>query len=87
MICTSLPAATPATALAADLPAAAGFAAGAFLAGAAFAAAALGAAALGAAFAAGFLGVVAMGSDSLRILERFGAGDDLDQLLGDLRLA
>src|SRR4051812_20784577 len=36
--------------------------------------------------AAGFLAaaVVAMGSSGL---ERFGAGDDLDQLLGDLRLA
>src|SRR5579862_6141833 len=73
MICTRRPVATPLAATgAADLPAALG-AAGFF------------AAAFG---AAGFLAavVVAMGSSSFG-LERFGAGDDLDQLLGDLRLA
>src|ERR1700760_3783612 len=68
MICTRRPVATPLGAI--DFGAAA------------LGAAAVGAAALGAALvAAGFLGVVAMGPDSLRILERLGAGDDLDQLL------
>jgi hypothetical protein len=39
-------------------------------------------------FAAGFLAVVVAMTVSFGIrLERFGAGDDLDQLLGDLRLA
>jgi hypothetical protein len=39
-------------------------------------------------FAAGFLAVVVAMIVSFDFrLERFGAGDDLDQLLGDLRLA
>src|SRR5947209_2235272 len=40
--------------------------------------------------AAGFLGAVAASDMTVSFdfrLERFGAGDDLDQLLGDLRLA
>src|SRR5579859_4000814 len=72
MICTSLPVATA-------LAAVAGVFAEAF-------AGALGAAGFFA--AAGFLAVVVAMAVSFDFrLERFGAGDDLDQLLGDLRLA
>src|SRR5579859_1422099 len=71
MICTSLPVATPLMATAGVLAA--------DLVGAFGAAGFL---------AAGFLAVVVAMTVPFGIrLERFGAGDDLDQLLGDLRLA